>query len=635
MANDGGHSVDTTPLWEAAQRLFIKEVGEADQGLVKAERATLQETISDLHKTQEKASRQYSDHSVHFGSANSSGTGTITLRLKSILDKLDLLFLRFSYLTKKLFSHSSKFSRTLSAKLGGKSYALEDALEETRTKLETLRETDQVNYQEETLRLLKAHSDDSMALTRLEEISRSAFQEIEFTAVSVRNIESEMYKGREEDRRAKVQKKFEDSLKWFERGRIAEIQTPFSQYRENVRKRHQDSCQWIFQDKDTPFTGWKASEAGFLWLVGRAGFGKSVLVSTIIERFDNEQLKQRTEHSPILLFFFCKRGDETATTACRILLHLCYQLLNHAKIEEDINLQEKYNESLNEVQRKFSTFVKIDPSQVDIPALHELFETLVKQQHRPIVLIVDALDECEDWDDSGFIKVLLALSNSTARIRVLVSSRQLGSELLQDVPLIEINNDRTQYDIALYVAKSVQSSRRNWDRTKAIRVIKGIEQNSPGSFKYAATKMESLKEPGLVESFDQFIKDLKPGMNSVYRQTFENLSKGQRHLLVVALRWLICGRDDIPIEYIADEVELNWDEESIECEDDLVTSDADSLDLASKVLDEIDFDQKNESDNRNSDHQATYDALEKVGRDFVKSFAIVVFKVKRILMWNF
>lgn len=92
MASDGGHTIDTSPLWEAAQKLFTKEVSEAGKDLMSAGKATLEETISDLRKTQEKASRQYSDHIVHFGSTKSSAAGsTITIRLKSIFDKLDLL----------------------------------------------------------------------------------------------------------------------------------------------------------------------------------------------------------------------------------------------------------------------------------------------------------------------------------------------------------------------------------------------------------------------------------------------------------------------------------------------------------------------------------------------------------------
>lgn len=420
---------------------------------------------------------------------------------RAVLDQIPELLaviLRFSYLTRKLFSHSSKVFRTLSGTLGGRSYTLKDAIEELRTKLATLRETDQINYQEETLRLLRAHSHDSRTLVRLEEMSKSAFQEIDFTAAGVRNIQSEMHKGREKERKDKIQKTFKKNLEWFERGKIADIQTHVSQYRENIdRKRHKGSCQWIFRDDVTHFKNWKECDSGFLWLVGHAGFGKSVLVSTIIEHFDSEQSTESqhpADEVPILLYFFCKRGDEAATKARKIMLHLCYQLLKHEDYEDNATLQEKCNDLLDEIQKQFPSFAKMDPSLVEVPALKDLFERLVKQLGRPVVLIVDALDECEDWDDSDFVGSLVALASSNSRIRVLVSSRQLDSELLQDMSCIEINKERTKNDITYYVATSVKLSRPKWNRRMMMRAIEGITEKSLGEFKCKEEgKTEELK----------------------------------------------------------------------------------------------------------------------------------------------
>lgn len=409
---------------------------------------------------------------------------------QAVLDQISELLaivLRFSYLTRKLFSHSSKVFRTLSGTLGGRSYALKDAIEELRTKLATLRETDQINYQEETLRLLRARSHDSLTLARMEEMSKSAFQEIQFTAAGVRNIQSEIHKGKGEDRRKGIQKNFTDKLEWFKRGRIADIQTHTSQYRGNIdRKRHRGSCQWIFRDDVVHFKNWRESDSGFLWLVGRAGFGKSILVSTIIEHFHNEQSTESqhpADQAPITLYFFCKRGDESATKARKIMLHLCYQLLNHDDYEDNTTLQEKCNNLLDEIQKQFPSFAKMDPSLVEVPALKDLFERLVKQLSRPVVLIVDALDECEDWDDSGFVDSLVALASSKERIRVLVSSRQIDSELLRDTPCIEINKERTKNDITYYVATSVKLARPKWNRRMMMRAIEGITENSLGEFK--------------------------------------------------------------------------------------------------------------------------------------------------------
>lgn len=131
----------------------------------------------------------------------------------------------------------------------------------------------------------------------------------------------------------------------------------------------------------------------------------------------------------------------------------------------------------------------------------------------------------------------------------------------------------------------------------------------------AAIKVESLKEPGLINSFDQFMKDLKPGMNNAYYQIFETLPRSQRDLLVVALRWLICGRDNMPVECIGDEIELNWDEDTMDVQEDF--PDYETNTLVSNLLDDLDLNQQDEPDSQESDHGVTADTLRRIGRDFV------------------
>lgn len=128
--------------------------------------------------------------------------------------------------------------------------------------------------------------------------------------------------------------------------------------------------------------------------------------------------------------------------------------------------------------------------------------------------------------------------------------------------------------------------------------------------------MESLKEPGLINSFDQFMKDLKQGMNNAYYQIFETLPRSQRHLLVVALRWLICGRDNIPVECIGDEIELNWDEDTMDVQEDFPDYEANAF--VSNLLDDLDLNQQDEPHSQDPDHSVTADTLSRIGRDFVK-----------------
>lgn len=59
-------------------------------------------------------------------------------------------------------------------------------------------------------------------------------------------------------------------------------------------------------------------------------------------------------------------------------------------------------------------------------------------------------------------------------------------------------------------------------------------------------------------TFNQFKTELPDGLRSYYRKSFETLSDGDRRILVVAFRWLMCGIGSIDTTLIADECEEVW-----------------------------------------------------------------------------
>ncbi len=71
--------------------------------------------------------------------------------------------------------------------------------------------------------------------------------------------------------------------------------------------------------------------------------------------------------------------------------------------------------------------------------------------------------------------------------------------------------------------------------------------------------IESLKQPKAVMTPFKTLMDTFPdGMAGLYRQELRALDPELRHILLVALRWTVCGEGRISTEPVADELEKTF-----------------------------------------------------------------------------
>lgn len=79
--------------------------------------------------------------------------------------------------------------------------------------------------------------------------------------------------------------------------------------------------------------------------------------------------------------------------------------------------------------------------------------------------------------------------------------------------------------------------------------------------------IESLRQPhAKMTSFGKLMNELPNGMDSLYRQAMQALQVDDRQMLLVALRWLLCGKGEIDATLVADELEHTYEEEEEEDE---------------------------------------------------------------------
>ena len=293
-------------------------------------------------------------------------------------------------------------------------------------------------------------------------------------------------------------------------------------------------------------TEWAEDTRGkcIFWLNGMAGTGKSTISRTVAQSFaDKGQLGGS---------FFFKRGEGDRGNAAKFFTTIAAQLITRVP-------------SLSPFVRDA---IDSDPA-ISAKALKEQFEKLIFQplsriqcvspQALRLVIVVDALDECEREEDIKTILLLLSQFRDMTSmcLRIFVTSRpelpiRLGFKNMergtyQDLVLHEISQATIKHDISTflhYELTKIQVDRSltiDWPGQENIKVL--VEMAVP-LFIFAATVCRFVGDPRW---------DPKKRLATILEyQTASQVSKLDRTYLPI-LDQLLVGQDEVEKEKLARE----------------------------------------------------------------------------------
>ncbi|KAJ5717363.1 hypothetical protein N7488_003009 [Penicillium malachiteum] len=238
---------------------------------------------------------------------------------------------------------------------------------------------------------------------------------------------------------------------------------------DSYMNQHEDECLAGTRiDLRRNIAEWAMSPQGkcIFWLNGMAGTGKSTISRTVARSLRKDQL---------VISFFFKRGEEDRG--------------NTTKFFPTISRQLGFRNS--DLAASLRKALSDDP---DIPtrSLREQFNKLLLQplqsleqaslQIPTIVLVIDALDECDNDNDIRYILQLLPQVQelSNLRFRIFLTSRpelpirlefsKMANHEHVDLALHEIPKEVTAHDISLFLE----------DRFQKIQDVKNVPANWPG-----------------------------------------------------------------------------------------------------------------------------------------------------------
>jgi len=311
----------------------------------------------------------------------------------------------------------------------------------------------------------------------------------------LRLVSGELGKTKADMEKKRVNEEFERWLSWLRSGTTLDMLQPREQQRENMNKKSENTCGWIFDRSE--YQAWLTkTKPQILFLNGPAGCGKSVLTSSVINSFESRRASGDSE-APILIYFFCQIGNDTKQKGEKIMLHLLMQLFSKLSTDTNIGLpwlSERYTttarciEMLRACSKTKNHSEKSDV--LSMAALGGLLIDLAAELERDVVIIIDALDECIDRKDSGFIETLIDTVSTCQNIRLFFSARPENDIVQVFGPTssvlhlsIEVEKASSEADIIKYVDEKLSHEAfASVPKSDKKRARKAILKKSEGMF---------------------------------------------------------------------------------------------------------------------------------------------------------
>jgi ankyrin repeat protein len=305
----------------------------------------------------------------------------------------------------------------------------------------------------------------------------------------------------------------------------------------NITAAYRGTCDWLFST--TQFQTWRdradlPSNNGVLWIKGNPGAGKSTLMKHALRHCE----EVFGDHL-IVAYFFNARGEVLEKTPLGMLRSITYQLLNR-----DDTLYERFR-PIYEKQSMFKEGEWVWPR----AQLEDFIRSIInKRQSKPLLLLVDALDECDERgvrDVVGFLESLSVDAVQTGiALRICLSSRHYPNiRMRKTLELTVEESEEHGRDIATYIAQRLEG---HDDDIKA-----KVREKAGGIFMWVAIVVSLLNkayDDGRLEAMREALEEVPADLEDVFNRLLSKDDPNKAETIRM-LQWvLLCQRPLKPEE---------------------------------------------------------------------------------------
>jgi NACHT domain len=269
------------------------------------------------------------------------------------------------------------------------------------------------------------------------------------------------------------------------------------------------------------------NERCIFWLNGMAGTGKSTIARTVARKYYEERRLGAS--------FFFSRGAGDVSHAGKFFTSIAVQLASKSRA---------LRRYICEAIAKHSDIARQSPRDQWYQLVLGPLSKLDGSSSPSYILVVDALDECDDKNDIRMIVQLLAEARSlrTGRLRVFMTSRpeipirhgfdKIQEAQRQDFILHNVSPTVIDHDISIFLEYNLQTigQGRFADGWPGEQIVKRLVQNASGLFIWAATACLFIRGGGqfaedrlsLILQSDGSVTEPEDELNKIYITVLEN-----------------------------------------------------------------------------------------------------------------
>lgn len=291
-----------------------------------------------------------------------------------------------------------------------------------------------------------------------------------------------------------------------------------------------NTCEWLLEHQN--YKSWLQGSEGLLWLEGHPGTGKSTLTKHAVEAMKNGPLSTR---NVVFTHFFHGRGSEIQKTALGFLRSLACQLLRSLSVDWT-EIVSKYEEADHQPIWKLEWLGSF---------LQEQLRRACTAQ--PIIIFIDALDECEEEGRDYLKDFLTATVRSSVRtnLKIFVSCRHYPNLFSEGSKIkTAINNTN---DITVFVVSKLQIMQEKKRSVLANEII----NNARGNFQWAKiVTIESVKlhrKGRTAAEIQEKIRALPKDIHELYESLFEDADPDDLRLAHRLFHWLCFSKRPLEI----------------------------------------------------------------------------------------
>ncbi|KAI9344908.1 hypothetical protein BDR26DRAFT_856930 [Obelidium mucronatum] len=279
--------------------------------------------------------------------------------------------------------------------------------------------------------------------------------------------------------------------------------------------------EWVQKDADV---------AQLLWINAKAGVGKSVMAALVADRFQRE--------NALASSFFFKHDDQRLRTALSMVTTMAYSLAKWSPSIGRFLLTLKESETAVDFRSSPSLLFR----QLVLDPLQEIADGSIDDATlSPVVLVVDALDECVDPNARADMLSIFATEfrKLPSFVRVIVTSRPeddiISAFAASNLPQRVIEpSDSNNKDDARIVATNKLSKLPISNAFSINQVVEELLMKSGGLFVWLCMALRTLESSNQEISLDS-INTLPSGLDGMYTRVFQTMFGRRTDLILGAV----------------------------------------------------------------------------------------------------